>query len=126
MSFQRWSAIMNRCASRGATPIVRHGQHRIVVLADGEAAPLSGWGAPQEGQQGAAFQPMRLLGGVGAECLQEGGYKIDRLDESAAGRAARAVGLSCRVVDDEGDLHGRLVKQVLVAHPVVAEVVAVI
>ena len=48
------------------------------------------------------------------------------LDQRVAGGAAGGVGLGARVVDDQRDLHAVLVEQVLLAQPVIAEVVAVI
>ena len=52
--------------------------------------------------------------------------QVDRFDQLVAGRSARCVRRVRGIVDNQRDLHRRLVKQVLLAHPVVAEIVAVV
>ena len=69
---------------------------------------------------------MRLPGGVGAQRLEEGRHQIDRLDQRVAHGAARRVGRRGGIEDDQRDLRRRLVEQVLLAQPVVAEIVAVV
>ena len=63
---------------------------------------------------------------IGAERLEEGRRQVDRLDQLVADRAARRVGLGRGIADDQRHLHRRLVEQVLLAQPVVAQIVAVV
>ena len=63
---------------------------------------------------------------IAAEHLQEGRGEIDGLDQLVADRPARRVRRGRGVVDDQRHLDGRLVEQVLLAHPMVAQVVPVI
>ena len=67
---------------------------------------------------------MRLIGRIGAKCIQEGRCKIDRLYQLVADRTARRIGV--RIVDDKWDFHRRLVEELFLTQPMVAEIVAVV
>ena len=114
------------CVARGDAELRRRRQHRIVVLGDGEAAPCGRSAAAEERKERAALEAVRLAGRVDVQDLEEGRDQVDRLDQLIAYRAARAIGFAGWIVDDERHLHRGLVEQVLVAHPVIAQVVAVI
>src|SRR5581483_940184 len=104
----------------------RRRHHAVVVLADGERPPLRGTLAMDQRQQRAAFEPVRLLRRIAAGNFEKCRQQIDRLDHLVASTAARLVGVRRRVIDDQRDLHRRFVEEILVAEPVVAEIVAVV
>jgi NADPH-dependent 2,4-dienoyl-CoA reductase/sulfur reductase-like enzyme len=58
--------------------------------------------------------------------VEEGRQQVDRLDQCGAACAARSVGARVRVVDDQRQPDHLLVEQVLLAHPVIAQVVAMV
>ena len=63
---------------------------------------------------------------LAAKVINECRGQVDGLDQRTAARAARGVRLRGGVDDDQRDLRGLLVEQVLLTHPVIAEIVAMI
>ena len=125
MNFQRPSNTMNsRQRSIGwfsITPDVLHG---VVVFGEHHLAPVGGVVAVQQRQQRAAFQD--VVRRRAAEIVDEGRRQVDRLDQRVADGAARAVGGRRRIDHDQRDLCRLLVEQILLAHPVIAEIVAMV
>ena len=58
--------------------------------------------------------------------LDKGGGKVDRLDQRVTGGAAGRVRRRARIGDDQRHFDGRLVEQVLLAQPVVAQIIAMV
>ena len=63
---------------------------------------------------------------IAASRLEERRRQIDTLDQRVADLAAGGIRGRRGIAHDQGHLHGRLVEQILLAQPVVAQVVAVI
>ena len=61
-----------------------------------------------------------------ASGFDKGWGKIDGFHQSVTDRTPRGVSLWTRVIDNERHLHGLLVEQFLLAHPVIAQIVAMI
>src|SRR6185312_7459653 len=96
----------------------------IIELAEGGVAPIGWRRAAQERQQRATFEP--LMTGRATEQVEEGRQQVDRFDERRDLGAARAIGGRIRVADDQGDAGALLMEQLLLAQPMIAEIVAVI
>ncbi len=107
-------------AAEGAAGI----QHGIVVFGDGDRPPVQRPLPPQQGFEGPALDDVARH--RAAEMLDEGRREVDGLDEGVAGRPARGVSLRRGVDDDQRHLDRDLVEQVLLAEPVVAEIVAMV
>ena len=80
--------------------------------------------AMQDRCQVAPFDHMGF--GGAANGIHEGGGKVDHLHQLISDEAPRAIGIFARVGNDQRHLHGHLVVEILVAHPVITHVVAVV
>ena len=80
--------------------------------------------AVQQRQQRASLQD--VVRRLAAEIIEEGRRQVDRLDQCIAHGAARAVGGGRRIDHDQRNLGRLLVEQILLAHPVIAEIVAMV
>jgi ribosomal protein S7 len=63
---------------------------------------------------------------LAAKILDKGRDEVDRPDQRVANRSARPIGLRSRVDDNERRLDRAMVKEILLAEPVVAKIIAVI
>ena len=96
----------------------------VVDLGKHSIAPIGRRLATEDRQDRAPFEPVICL--WRARGLQEGRDQIDGLDEGIGGRAAGCVRLRARIIDDKRHTNRAFVKQLLLAQPVVAQVIAVI
>ena len=80
--------------------------------------------AMQDRCQVATFDHMRL--GWASQGTHEGCRQVDHFHQSIANLSTADIGLRPRVGNDQRHLHGGLVIEILIAHPVIAHVVAMI
>src|ERR1700730_13656240 len=67
-----------------------------------------------------------MAGRSPARGLDEGRRQVDRLDQAAMHTAAPDVGGGVGIVDDQRNTDALLVEQLLLAEPVIAEIIAMI
>ena len=113
----------------GASGARRHTQReprpikRVIDFAERTFAPGTSLAA-QPRHQRAPFQP--LTGICDPHPVENRGHDIDRLDQPRVNRAATDIGRRIRVTDDERNTRTRVVKELLLAQPMVAEIVTMI
>ena len=98
--------------------------HAIVVFGEHHLAPIGRLLAVQQRHQRTPFE--NVIRRLAAEILDEGRRQIDRLDQRIADGAARRIGLARRIDHDQRNFCGLIVEQILLAHPVVAEIIAMV
>ena len=124
MYFQRPSNTMNRALLDWLVELEPDILHAIVVFREHYLAPIRRRLAAYQRHQRTPLENM--IRRLAAEVFDEGRRQIDRLDQRIADRAPCAVGCIGGIDHDQRNLGGWIVEQILLAHPVVAEIVAVI